>query len=474
MSGELRLASMDAVATNGTGGESRCDVAVVGAGIAGLSAALHLARAGVAVTVLEAGDRPGGALRTLHDGDWTFELGPNTVLEKAPVSELLALAGLAGERVLAAPAGRRRYVWKGERLEPLPGGPLGLLRTPLFPASAKLALLREPFVGRGPATRDPDGDGDESIADFVRRRLGAAWLRYAVGPFVSGVYAGDPERLSVRWAVARIAALERSHGSLIRGAIAARKGPAPAGKMIGFAGGFEELARRLGEGLPDLRLSSPVSALERLAGGYRLATPGGAVHASQVVLALPSDATAALLAPLTGGRSLPLAEVPYAPVVVACLGYRREQVAHPLDGFGFLVPRGEGLRLLGCLFSSSLFAGRAPAGHVALTVFAGGALDHGLLELDDEAIWKLLGDELSRALGVTGPPVFRHLRRWPRAIPQYQVGHGRFVALAGALEEELPGLHLAGNWRDGVSVPDSVARGAAAARRAVARQPYCT
>ena len=452
------------------GRESACDVAVLGGGISGLAAAIYLVRGGASVILLEPADRPGGALRTLRDGDWTFELGPNTVLEKPPVRELLEAAGLTGERVAAAPAGKRRYIWKGDRLEAMPGGPLGLVRTPLFPAAAKLALLREPFVGRGPATRPGAGDGDESIADFVRRRLGPAWLRYAVGPFVSGVYAGDPERLSVRWAVARIAALERDHGSLIRGALAKRKGPAPGGAMIGYTGGFEALGRRLAEQLPDVRLGSPATALERRGDRWRVSTPAGAVEAAQVVVALPADTTAELLAAPSGGRSGMLAEIPYAPVAVACLGYRREQVAHPLDGFGFLAPRGEGLRVLGGLFSSSLFPGRAPAGHVALTVFAGGAMDRELVALPEEEVWRAVEGDLDRALGLRGEPVFRHLRRWPRAIPQYEIGHGRFVALARELERELPGVHLAGNWHGGVSVPDSIARGAEIAQRALARR----
>ena len=447
-------------------GADGCEVAVVGGGITGLTAALYLARRGVDVTLLEPAPRPGGALRTLRDGEWSFELGPNTVLEKPPVAELLALAGLQGDRVAAAPAGKRRYIWKGDRLEPMPGGPLSLLSTPLFPAGAKAALLREPFVGRGPATRG--ADGDESVADFVRRRLGPAWLHYAVGPFVSGVYAGDPERLSVRWGVPRIAALERDHGSLIRGALAKRKGPAPGGAMIGFRGGFAELARRLAEQLPDVRLETPVLALARHGDGWRLGTLGGTLDAGQVVLALPADTTADLLVAASGGRSRPLADVPYAPVVVGCLGYRREQIAHPLDGFGFLAPRGEGLRVLGGLFTSALFAGRAPAGHVALTVFAGGATDRELVTLSDAAVWEIFEGDLGRALGVTGAPVFRHLERWPRAIPQYEIGHGRFVALAAELQRELPGLHLAGNWLDGVSVPDSIARGAAIAGNVLA------
>ena len=446
---------------------SRADVVVVGAGITGLAAAVRLTRAGARVAVLEAEPVVGGALRTLTEGDWLFELGPNTVLGKPPVRELLAATGLASEAVAASPSGKRRYIWKGDRLEPMPGGPLDLLRTPLFPASAKLALLREPFVARGPATA-PGGPGEESIADFVRRRLGQAWLDYAVGPFVSGVYAGDPDRLSVRWAVPRIAALEGNHGSLIRGALAKRKGPEPGGEMMSFRGGFGRLAERLASLVPDVRPSTPVTALARAAEGYRLTTPAGELVARQVVIAVAADTTAALLAAATGGRSRELAAIPYAPVVVGCLGYRRDQVAHPLDGFGFLAPRRESLRVLGGLFTSSLFPGRAPEGHVALTVFAGGALDRALVQEPDEVVWRVLLGDLDRALGLRGEPVFRHLERWPRAIPQYELGHGRFVELAAALERELPGVHLAGNWIGGVSVPDSIERGGVVAERVLA------
>ena len=245
------------------GGRMRADVVVAGAGITGLAAAVRLARAGARVTVLEAARAVGGALRTVSDGDWLFELGPNTVLARPPLRELLDTTGLGAEVVEASPAGKRRYLWKRDRLEPLPAAPLGLLSSPLFPARAKLALLREPFVGRGPAAA-PGGAGDESIAEFVRRRFGQPWLDYAVGPFVSGVYAGDPERLSVRWAVPRIAALEREHGSLLRGALAGRGGGAAArGAMMGYRGGFGRLAQRLAAGLSDVRTGAAATAISR-------------------------------------------------------------------------------------------------------------------------------------------------------------------------------------------------------------------
>jgi oxygen-dependent protoporphyrinogen oxidase len=409
------------------------------------------------------------------------------------VGRLIEEAGLAAERLEAAPSGRRRYLWKGERLHRLPAGPLSFLATGLFPAAAKLRLCREPWIPPRPP------GGEESIADFVRRRLGGAFLDYAVGPFVSGVYAGDPERLSVDWAVPKIAALEREHGSLLKGALARRKGPAPRGKMISFPDGLaalpERLAREIGivwTGTPCRRLARDRrQAASRLfperpdrdslaglstaddavtAGGasnrrpegegdhpWHAETDRGSISAREVVLAVPADVAARLLEELTGGESRALADIPYAPVVVACLGFRRPDVAHSLDGFGFLAPRKESLRLLGCLFSSSLFPGRAPDGHVALTAFAGGRTDPGFVDLSDEEVYRLVLAGLDRALGLAGEPVFRHLARWPRAIPQYELGHGRFVELAARLEASLPGLHLRASYLGGVSVPDCIA-----------------
>ena len=498
------------------------DAVVVGAGISGLTAAFHLVQAGARVAVLEAANRVGGAVETWRDGGWLFELGPNTVLDNHPaVGALIAAAGLTGERIEATPAAKRRYLWKGDRLVPLPGGPPGLLTTPLFPFAAKLRLLREPWIAPAPAGASEAGGEEESIAAFVRRRLGGAFLDYAVGPFVSGVYAGDPERLSVRWATPKIWALEQEHGSLIRGALARRKGPAPGGAMISFTDGLatlpDRLAARINEasrsaravaatdagdaaqladpsdagnpapaaadsgkptGLgsldapgtpetaaaPGLYLGTRCTRIVRDEGrGFRVETAGGPTYtAPRVIVAVPADVTAELLADATAGASRALAEVPYAPVVVAALGFRRVDVAHPLDGFGFLAPRSESLRILGCLFPASLFPGRAPAAHVALSAFAGGRTDPTLVDWPEERLLDLVLTDLRRALGLRGDPLVVRLRRWPRAIPQYELGHARFVDLARQIERDLPGLAIAGNFTGGISVPDCIARGAAA------------
>jgi protoporphyrinogen/coproporphyrinogen III oxidase len=455
----------------------RCDVAVVGAGITGLTAAFHLARGGADIVLLEASDRVGGVIEgctfDTPAGRWRFEVGPNTVLESRPeVGQLLTAAGLDGERVEAAPAAKKRYVWKGGRLVALPGGAGAFFTTPLFSLRAKARLLAEPFIRPAPE------EAEETVAEFVRRRLGRELLDYAVGPFVSGVYAGDPERLSVRWAVSRIHALEAEHGGLVRGMLARMRqrrkqagqmtggaGPAgPGGAMITFPDGLETLPRRLAEavaaGPGRVLTATPCRRLLRDGDELLLETSAGPLRAGTVVLATPSRPTAGILDEASAGDSRGLERVPYAAVMVAMLGVRRGQVAHPLDGFGFLAPRRESLRILGCLFTSSFFPGRAPDGHAALTAFAGGRTDPALLELPDDRLLELFGADLARAVGLSGEPELAELRRWPRAIPQYEVGHGRFAALAADLERRLPGLVLAGNYLHGVSVPDRIQRGA--------------
>lgn len=459
-----------------TAAARRVDVLVLGAGVTGLAAAFHLARAGLSVQVLEAAGEVGGAVRTRiverPEGRWVVELGPNTVVDNRPaVAPLLAAAGLEDERLEAAPAAGHRYLWKGGRLHALPSGPLSFLATPLFSPAGKLRLLAEPFVRRAAS----DDDSDESVADFVRRRLGRSFLDYAVGPFVSGVYAGDPERLAIRWAVPRIWALEEMHGGLVRGAVALFRerrrnpsSPPPSKLMLGFRDGLATLPRRLAAAVP-VATGCAARALRRLPdGGFAVDTDEAVWEAPRVVVTLPAAATAELVAEVTAGASLPLAEVPYAPVAVTAYGFRRQQVAHPLDGFGFLAPRVEDLRPLGCLFPSSIFPGRAPEGHVLLTTFAGGRGDPAAAALPDDELDRVLLADLDRALGLSGPPVLRLGHRWPRAIPQYELGHGRFVALARGIERDNPGLHLAGSYRDGVSVPDRLEKATSVAAEIIA------
>src|ERR1019366_3171709 len=292
--------------------------------------------------------------------------------------------------------------------------------------------------------------------DFVVRRLGREFLDYAVNPFVGGVYAGDPCRLSVRHGFPKLHALEQEHGSLLRGAFKRRNtSGGPKGRIFSFPEGLAELPRTLATSLGDaVRCSTRVQVVRRASEHWEIVSErAGEIRLesfSAVLSALPADALAALqFEGVPGaGQLAQLREIEHPPVVSIFTGYRRENVAHPLDGFGLLMPEVEHRRILGTLFSSSLFSGRAPAGHVALTSFVGGARSPALTELDDAGLRRLVREELGPLLGVHGDPVFFHVQRWPRAIPQYTLGYARFKAIFAAVESAAPGLHRErkGEW----------------------------
>ena len=437
----------------------RRDAIVIGGGVSGLAAGFHLARAGAAVTLLEATDRLGGVLETRREGEWLAELGPNTVAERAPLAKLIELAGLAGERLPASPAASRRYLWRRGALRALPQSPPQLLTSPLLSWRGKAALAREPWAPAAAPERE------ESVADFVRRRFGAEALEVFAAPFVSGIFAGDPERLSMRWTLPRVLAFERAHGSVLRGARAARRagGAGLRQPVVSFRGGLATLTEKLAAAIPDVRRGARVDAVRRDGDGFVVESTVGAFAARHVVVAVPAPQASCLLFPASEGKSAAFAELPFAPVAVVAVGYPRASVAHPLAGFGFLAAPGSGLRLLGCLFSSTLFADRTPPGHVLLTCFLGGRTAPELAQLDDAELARIAAEDVARTLGARGAPVFIAIRKTQGAIPQYELGHQRFVGLAADLERTLPGLHLAGNWLHGAGVADCVERGAAVA-----------
>lgn len=434
-------------------------VAILGAGITGLTAAWHLRQAGVQVTVFERSSRVGGAIGAHHAGAWLHELGPNSLLEgSAAVSALVRELELDSRRIYASPAARQRYVVRGGRLVAMPTSPLRFATTRLFSLRAKLKLLGEPW--RIPAAPYLD----ESVADFVVRRLGREFLDYAINPFVGGVYAGDPALLSVRHGFPKLHALEQEHGSLIRGALARRNASGgPKGRIFSFPTGLAELPAALARKLGDaVRLHTEITAVQRLGSGWQVVSAeNGATRIDDfdaVVCALPADALAAIdFAGVPAAHQLEtLTGIPQPPVASVFTGFRCEDVAHPLDGFGVLVPQVEHGLILGTLFSSTLFPGRAPDGHVALTSFVGGMRAPELAGLDDAEIVRIVREELARLLGVRGSPAFVHVRRWPHAIPQYVVGYQRYHDLIAAVETAAPGLFIGGTCRDGISIANCI------------------
>ena len=442
-------------------------VAVVGGGITGLTAAWHLRQAGVEVTVFEASPVPGGVITSTRDGEWLWETGPNTLLEgSVDVAAFVDAVGLGSRRLYAADSAKNRYVVRDGRLIAMPTSPLGFLRTRMFSWRAKLGLAGEPWRAKSPA------DAEESVADFVVRRLGQEFLDYAVNPFVGGVYAGDPRRLSVRHGFPKLFALEQEHGSLLRGALKRRNtSGGPKGRIFSFPEGLAELPWTLAAKLGDaVRLATRVQTIRHMGEHWTIRSEaGGQVRNelfSAVLCALPADALTSLHFENVQGaeRLAELREVEQPPVVSIFSGYRREDVAHPLDGFGLLMPEVEQRRILGTLFSSTLFPGRAPAGHVALTTFVGGVRSPALAQLDDAGLRNLVREELGDLLGVRGEPVYWHVQRWPHAIPQYTLGYGRFKAIFTAVEAAAPGLHFGGNARDGISLANCIESGRRLAR----------
>jgi oxygen-dependent protoporphyrinogen oxidase len=458
-------------------------VVVVGAGITGLVAAYELRRRGVNVTLYEASAHAGGAIRTSHVDGFVAEHGPNSFVANAATASLLAQLDLRTEVVEADRRAARRYVVRDGRLEAFPLSPPALLSTRLLSLRAKLRVLLEPLVR-------PRRDGaDESIAAFVRRRLGREVLDYAVDPFVSGIFAGDPEQLSMAHAFPRVLELERTHGSLSRGLMRQRRlrpaapatepdagdgAPSPHGRLVSFVDGMQTLTDALEAALVGtLRLGCPVRLLHRDETHWVVdAGPDGSTRSRRVdavVMATPAHVLAAMELPAALRRyTTAIEQVEYPPVSTLTLGFRRGDVAHPLDGFGMLVPTAERRSLLGALFSSSLFPERAPEGCVALTCFVGGARRPQLaLESEEVLVDRVLHD-LRDLLGVTGAPVFVQHVRWPRAIPQYTLGYDAVKQSADAVELANPGFYLAGNYRHGVSVGDCIVSGQLTAERVAA------
>ena len=463
-------------------------LAVVGGGIAGLAAAhraVDLARERglpLDLTLVEARDRLGGTIDTERADGFLIEAGPDSFLSEKPWAlALCRRLGVEGRLVRTDDRFRQTFVWYGGRLHPLPEGFQLLaptrfgpfLRSRLFSWRGKARMALDLVKPRRPA-----GD-DESLGGFVRRRLGREALERVAQPLVAGIYTADPDELSLAATMPRFLELERQQRSVILAMWrAARAAPTPGTSgarwslFVTFAGGMGELVDTIAGRLPAgaVALKQRVSGLERVDGRWRIATDDGALaEVDGVIVATEAHASARLLRYVDPQVSTLLEGISYASSVTVALGYRRADVPHPLDGFGFVVPRTEGRALLACTFSSVKYPGRAPEGFVLLRCFLGGALGAVILQRDDTDLVGLARSELRDALGITTGPLLTRLRRHPASMPQYQVGHLVRVETLERRIAGLPGLTLAGAGYRGVGIADCVRSGEEAAERLVGR-----
>jgi protoporphyrinogen/coproporphyrinogen III oxidase len=450
------------------GGTMTPRVLIAGGGIAGLSTAFELTRGGpqkIDVTVLERAARAGGNLRTeLVDG-YLCEWGPNGFLDNVP--ETPALVGELGitDRLLPAdPGAKRRFIYRNGHLHEVPGGPLAFALSRLLSIAGRVRVMGEPFAPRRP-------DGDETIHAFAARRIGLEAADVLIDSMVSGIFAGNARELSLRACFPKMWEMEREHGSLVKATLAKRRERAssgaplgaPGGHLTSFTGGIEDLIHALVQALgPRVKTDCPVRRVRPRSSGNAEGwivelEDGRSFEADAVVLAGSASSSATLVEGFDGTLAAVLRQIPTAPLAVVCLGYETARLDHPLDGFGFLVPRGEGIAILGALWDSSIYPGRAPEGRSLIRVMMGGAHDASAVMLDDETLIDRARADLETTMGLTIEPVFTRVFRHPAGIPQYTVGHlGRLATMEERIRRH-PGLFLAGNSYRGVSINACIA-----------------
>lgn len=435
---------------------------MIGGGISGLTTAFLLKRKGIDIKLFESNSFPGGNIRTESIDGYLIEHGPNSTLETTPlINTLLELLGIAGRKIYAAESAKKRYILKDGKLIPLPMSPLAFLRTRLFSASAKLRLLKEPFIGSKSHDR-------ETIAEFTRRRLGKEFLDYAINPFVAGVFAGDPADLNVKAAFPKLYELEQKYGSLIKGQFKSHKErkkrneeSKQSAKMISFTGGMKELVDSIYSALRESALlDTQVTRIEKSDGKYILTYTNDFRSYSEifdsVILSLPAKNAGSLLKDFDVTLSDDLSKVYYPPVTVVLTGFKKEDLGFIPDGFGFLIPEAEKRKILGSLWSSVIFPGRAPDGSYLLTNFLGGSRQPEIAGKNNQELEQLVLSELKDLMGVKGKPEFIRIIRWGEAIPQYSRNHALLNDRIADLQERTPGLFICSNFYGGISVCDCI------------------
>ncbi len=433
---------------------------IIGGGITGLCTGNLLLQhdADASLMVLESASEPGGTARTDGTEGFTCDWGPNGFLDREPLTlDWVRSLGLGDAIIRANEAAAHRFIYKaGELIEIVP--PPGFLKSPLLSVLGRARLLCEPFV---PAKRNGEA---ESIWSFAARRIGTEAADTLVSCMVSGIHGGDAKQLSLEHCFPRMAAMEREHGSLFKALRAQRKSSpgaspmGPGGTLTSFPRGMGTLTRRAAEVLGDrVRFNTAVRGVERNGAGYVVNTESGEkLEAEHVVIAAPSYVAASILKEMDDALAAALDEINYAPIAVLSVGYKRDRVRHDLNGFGFLAPRNQGLRVLGSIWTSSVFPDQAPEGHVLFRTMYGGATDSTVLELSDDGLIDLFNKEVAPLVQADQGPDFVRIFRHQRGIPQYGLRHGAILEALDAGENRNHGLILAGNAYRGIGVNDCV------------------
>jgi protoporphyrinogen/coproporphyrinogen III oxidase len=446
---------------------------IIGGGISGLTVAHASGLAGQPgkCELWECTGRLGGTIGTDRVGGYSVDWGPNGFLDREPLTlQLVDEIGLRSCLEPANPKSEKRFIVKNGHLHPVPFSPAKMLSTGLLSPIEKARVFCEPFI---PARRD---ESDESVFDFAARRIGRAAAETFVDPMVSGVYGGLAKELSLPSCFPIMREMEFRYGGLVKALIARQRekrrnrmkegapkaksgSPAgPGGRLTSFNTGFNAIIERLGDRLDAIvRKNRRISWIRRNENAWEIADDAGSkIEARRIVIACPTHAAAPLLRDFDRDLSDAFQAFPYAPIVVVATGHRREDVRHPLDGFGFLIPRTQGMRTLGSIWTSSIFDERAPEGYVQFRSMLGGAGDPAILELSDEQLWSTLRRELDPLIGIRNDPDFMRIYRWERGIPQFKLGHRERRARLEQAVARHPGLFIAGNAYSGVSLNDCV------------------